>query len=321
MNIEPVKKTNKSGDKRQQQGKKKQQRKFLNNFRQTLDKYRRRKITKNKSNIKQKKYKSKSLQEEIYKREVAKNMAYSKVYHTLNKKEQAKGKSQTIKNQRVATNRNNKKISHARTMSKSKRYYGTTKKYRGRSAYTSTTNTYNSRNKLKQSPSAKVQNTQSVKTKKRTQNIKNKSTAKVAKQKSSPIKRAKTTKSEHISSKPQKPQQLMRSVQKSTKRRVQHPTNSIEKMLGEYGQAYRKSGNLNKNNTRKNKKDLEKVSQPKKQNPTKKEEVQQFKKGIANTRKTTKDIAYREYEKYQYRRVAMQRRMRNSDRKKEGKER
>ena len=40
MNIEPVKKTNKSGDKRQQQGKKKQQRKFLNNFRKTLDKYR-----------------------------------------------------------------------------------------------------------------------------------------------------------------------------------------------------------------------------------------------------------------------------------------
>lgn len=290
MYIEPVKKTSKasrSSDKRQQQGKKKQQRQFLEKFRKTLDKYRKRKIIKNKLNTRQKKYKSKSLQEEIYRREVAKNRSYSKVYHTLNdKKEPSKSTSKIVINQKVVTNSNNKKNSHARTMSTSK-------------------------------PSSKVQKTQPVKTKKQTQNIKNKSTAKATQQKAS--KKIKTTtttsKSKYISSKPEKPQQLMRSVQKHTTRRIdQHPTNSIEKMLGEYSQSYRKSKNLNRTDTRQNRENIHKATRPKKQIPTKKEEVQQFKKGIANTKKTTKDIAYREYEKSINKRVAMQRRMSNKGR-------
>ena len=193
-------------------------------------------------------------------------------------------------------------------------YANTRNNYRGRNTSNLTQSNHRNINALNPNSIVNSQKAPSTGIKKEPKMIQKQSTSK-QKISTSTSTKAKTTtsKTRYTTITSQKPQQLMRSVQKSTTRgRVQHPTNSIERMLGEYSQAYKKPKKLQKTNAKQNIENLHKATQPKKQIPTKKEEVQQFKKGIANTKNTNKDIAYREYERSQYRRDAMQRRMKNN---------
>lgn len=201
------------------------------------------------------------------------------------------------------------------------------RKFSSRSVHTTTRNNYSNRstqtvrtrsnhrdiNALNPNSKVNTQKAQSTGIRKQTQNDKNQPTAKPRVSTSANAKTTTTSKTRYTSRTSKNPQQLMRSVQKrATRRIVQHPTNSIEKMLGEYNQAYRKPKDLNRTDTRQNRENIHKATQAKKQILTKKEEVQQFKKGIANTKQTTKDIAYREYEGSQYKRNIIQRRMNNN---------
>lgn len=372
MNIKPVKKVNKSSDKKQKQrGKKQNPRKFLENFTKKLNQYRKPEIAKSKQTATQKQYKSKSLHEEIYKREVAKNKSYSKVYSTLNDKKVVSRKkempqkqntsSQIIKKEtsRVSTqtdkkynNKSNKKtISYSKTITTSNGYHSTRLRYSGSRAYSSARESYYS-SRREQTPfrrgyysksayvtsksnsttkkaysTSKSQvrrttkpqsNISSKKTQSRTnrnqpQRTKTQSTVKRTQTKASPSVSAKTNtaKSRYTSNTSQKPQQLMTSVQKRAKGVNKPPTKSIERMLDEYSQAYKKPKVPARTVTNQKPKNALPQTRGRTQPLTKKEEVKEFKKGIASTKTRDNDIAYIEYKKSLNKRVAMQRRMNN----------
>lgn len=374
MNIKPVRKVNKSSDKKQKQHDKKQNpRKFLEKFTKKLNKYRKPEITKSNQATTQKKYKSKSFHNDIYKREFEKNKSYSKVYNKLNdKKDTSKKKkipqkqninSQTVRKetQKVSkqtveknnTNNGHKKtISYGKTTAASSGFHSTRLRYSGSRAYSSTRRSHYSserkqslarrsyynqrpyvtsksnsttkkaynttksqvRRTTKPQSSKNTKKIQSSTTKKQPQRVKTQSTVKRTQTKNTRgvSTKTNTSRSQYTSKTPQRPQQLITSVQKQGKA-SKKPTKSIERMLDEYSQAYKKPKAPARTITSQKSKSALPQARGRKQPLTKKEEVREFKKGIASTKTRTNNIAYIEYQKSLNKRAAMQRRMNNRD--------
>lgn len=411
MYIRPIKELSKIGDKKQKHhDKSKKPRKFLEDFKHKLNRYRKRKIAKNERRTKQKRYKSESLHEKLYRIEAEKNKIYSKVFTTLNDEKEINEIKETVKEEKLdnshiekektskadtktvvehSSDKSKTKISKEKAMSTSKGYHSTryrnnrrkypfmrsnhrsrspfattrsnresvlrttssnyrrtsanvnvtARNYRGNTPRTTNSNyrrtspNVTSKNYRESAPRTKSSNYSSKSpyvTPRSNKGNKLRTTSgdkekpyitsemKNSKLKPKPDTKFKNTqngkRSNRSDSIDKKIQQLKNKQTRGTKAKQHQPKATIEKMLGEYNQSYKKTTEPIKARARTKQNPNTHPTRKGKQVLTKKEEVRQFKQGIAKTKRTNKDIAFIEYEKAQGKRAAIQGKMKDKER-------